>query len=237
MSRSLESGSVLSRSLAMLIADFPALFGLSLLAWSPRIVLAVIWPEIETGGDIRPTTIVGVLATIALAVFLAQIQTVLVALRLWRSASDSEIKVARSSRLLVPVVVSAVAVSVLTALAFGFFLIPGWIVLAGLFVTLPALLAEGGSPFAAPGRSWQLMDGHKLPIFALVLMLSVVERCFDLLTDYLKLPALVGVFAAVLVYALQAVAAVVTYEDLTGHGPDLVLAEPPSEAELAEEDR
>lgn len=228
MARSLESGTILSRSLAAFLGDLPALLGLSLLVWSPRLILALVVPEAPPGGEVDTETVIGLLGTLAAAATLAQVQTAVVASRLWRGrGAEAPAIVGGGWRLAGSVLLTSIAVAVITALAFGFFLLPGWIVLAGLFVTLPVLLAEDAAPLDALQRSWKLMEGYKLPVFALVLMFSVVERCFDLLTGRFGVPPVIGALGAVLVYALQAVAATITYEDLTGHAPTLEMVEPP----------
>ncbi|MDY7091832.1 MAG: hypothetical protein SX243_02565 [Acidobacteriota bacterium] len=228
MARKIESGTFLSRAIEMLGDDFPVILGLSLLVWSPRLVLAVVAPGLGFGGgaagpegpvggaaaDVGTGTFFGFLLTLAAAVLLTQIQT---AVLTWRIVlrEESEAGGGRLWSVLPAAFGTAVVVAVLTAFGFGFFLIPGWVVMSAFFVALPAQVLQRLSVSEALRTSVRLTDGHKLPLFILVLMLTVVERLLGIGIQWAGLPALLATLGAVLVATLQALLAIAAYQELS----------------------
>jgi hypothetical protein len=240
MARKVESGTFLSRAVEMLGDDFLPILGLSLLIWSPRLVLAVVAPELgfaggapDAGGstsgavggaaaDVGTSTFFGLLLTLAAAALLTQIQTAV--LTWWVVGREQPDATTGSLWGVLPGALgTALAVAVLTALGFGFFLIPGWVVMSAFFVALPAQVLQRLSVSDALRTSVRLTDGHKLPLFILVLMLAVVERLLGIGVQWAGLPALVATLGAVLVATMQALLAIAAYQELSR----LAAGEPP----------
>ncbi len=104
--------------------------------------------------------------------------------------------------------------------------IPGFVVLCGLFVAMPALLVERLRVTEAMKRSWSLTDGHKTVIFFFLLVIMIVQVVPLGIASLFSLSPLDGTLAGNLMVAflnygiyaiataLNAVAATVAYHDL-----------------------
>jgi len=77
-------------------------------------------------------------------------------------------------RALVPVIIAALLVSILSILGMLFLLIPGIIILVMMSMTTPAIVVEKLGPIAAMKRSSALTSGYKWPVFGVFLVLVVL---------------------------------------------------------------
>lgn len=117
-------------------------------------------------------------------------------------------------------VVTAILVGLATIAGVALCIVPGIIVAVGLFVAVPALMVEQASPTEAMRRSWTLTEGHRLPIFFVVLTLFLLGLGVSVLSGMVM--TAFGVLASTLVdfgwqviaAAFQGVFAAVAYHDL-----------------------
>lgn len=126
--------------------------------------------------------------------------------------------------------VSVVAASILMGLAafLGFVacIVPGLVVMAGLFVAIPALVVEEESASMALSRSWDLTRGHRLSTFGVIFIFIVLQQLTEVpayVTEDLGV-AQEGVGAFLLLVlttglslvftAVQSVSSAVAYHDL-----------------------
>ncbi|MCB1035344.1 MAG: hypothetical protein KDD47_16070, partial [Acidobacteria bacterium] len=164
---------------------------------------------------------------------LTQVQAGLVAPGVARALRGETVSAAhclpRSGAALARILLGAALVALAASLGFLFFLLPGWVVLTGLFIALPATVLEDLSPLAALRLSWNLTALHWLPLFALVFMFTVLERILSLALTWSGLPPLAASLPAIPISALQAVTAGVAYHRLRTGG---VEAEEPAHPEM-----
>jgi hypothetical protein len=81
--------------------------------------------------------------------------------------------VGRGLRLIVPIFVVGVLISLLVGIGFAFFVIPGLILWTAFWVTIPAAVVERCGIFAAFGRSRTLTRGYRWHVLGLVLLIHV----------------------------------------------------------------
>lgn len=209
---------ILSRSIGALVEHPKVFLGLSLLIQAPQIALGVLR---DTGAmalgpeEVSPLAILSLLLPMLL---LTQLQTAVlstgVRAHLAGAAPTVQDTVAGGLRRFGPTLATAIAVAVAATFGFAFFVIPGWIVLAGCFVAVPAVQREGLSPIEALQRSLRLTSRDWFAFFALVFVFTIAERLVAVACLWLETPFVIPVLLAVPITALQAIAATVAYTDL-----------------------
>ncbi len=98
--------------------------------------------------------------------------TYLAGLKYLREEFDLGSILQQSLRLLPFVLVVFVLYVVLLYIGFFALIIPGFLVLIGFFTCLPALVFERCGPIGALHRSWYLVKGERLRVFALLFVLA-----------------------------------------------------------------
>tara|TARA_R110002073_G_scaffold195128_1_gene354240 strand:- start:534 stop:1304 length:771 start_codon:yes stop_codon:yes gene_type:complete len=78
--------------------------------------------------------------------------------------------VKRAAMSAAPVILIYLITMILTSLGLVLLIVPGLIVLAGLYLAIPAKLAENISFLSAIPRSWELTKGHRLGIWGVLLI-------------------------------------------------------------------
>ncbi|MGD2115179.1 MAG: hypothetical protein PVG07_09000 [Acidobacteriota bacterium] len=223
MGPTIQAGRVLARSFSVLSARFGPLFGSVLLLYLPFLVgyaLLSTVPEAETVGMVAVALGLLSFALLTPLASAAVIRGVFLHLRgeevgfgdCWRGLGAIWLRV----------ILLAVGVGVLTTVGFFLCAVPGFILQTALFVAIPALVVERTGVGDAFNRSWSLTEGHRLPIFFLVLALGVLSFALSysagFLMGYLGASAtVIDVVTQVLqalLTALQAVIAGVVYFDL-----------------------
>ncbi|HPF47967.1 MAG TPA: hypothetical protein PK690_13950, partial [Emcibacteraceae bacterium] len=76
----------------------------------------------------------------------------------------------RGIKTILPVIGIYFIYTILSVLGFILLIVPGLIVVAGLYVAIPAKLSENISILAALQRSWTLTKGHRLTIWGVILI-------------------------------------------------------------------
>lgn len=223
MGPTIATGSVFARSFSTLSARFGPLFGSVLILYLPLIAATALVYQASLG-DSLPFAVLalGVVAFVILipmssaavirGVFLHQRGEAVGLEDCWRGLGP----------VLLKVIVLSIAVGILTWLGYVFCIVPGFIVQAGLFVAIPALVVERSGVSDAFNRSWSLTEGHRLPIFFILLGLGVltfaIAFAVGMLLGYFGLPQMVvevlTQIVQALVTTLQAVVTAVVYFDL-----------------------
>lgn len=210
----LDTQSLLGRSIEVLAANARPFLAVALVVQSPQILLVAFGGEAlgTSGGE---ASFLAILALLLPLLALTQIQAGLVAPGVARALDGGKVRLGHclpeSGLAFAAIFAGAVLVALAAAAGFLFFLLPGWIVLTGFFVALPALALEKLSPPAALGLSWRLTSKSWLSLFALVFMFTVLERLLSLALLWLGAPPVVSVLPAIPISALQAVTAGVAY--------------------------
>lgn len=221
----LDTTHLLSRSIGVLGNDFRPILAWSLLLQAPRVLIAVLsdmgWLPL---GD-QAGSVMGLLIALLPMVTLTQLQTAVLAprviLRLREDGFGPPAPPSASGSGVMAILITAVAVAALAVAGFALFLIPGWLVLTGLFVAIPALMCEGLSPRQALVHSWRLTGPRGISIFALVFLFTLVEALLRVALTALGAPATLTALTAVPISAVQAIAATVTYASLVSrHNAD-----------------
>lgn len=225
MQRKIDTTQLLSSSIGVLGEEPARLLAWSLALQAPPILFALLI-------DLGTVTIAGKAASV-LAVLAAQIPLIALAQLQTAILAPLVLDQLRGQGLVLPqlavaggarpwaVLALAAAVGVTAAAGFALFLIPGWLILTGLFVAMPALLCEGLSPWQALVRSWRLTGPVGLSIFALVFLFTIASALANRGLVALGMPATVGALAMVPISAVQAIAATVTYVSLATEAPGL----------------
>jgi len=73
-----------------------------------------------------------------------------------------------------PLLLLAIAITVLTMMGYMLLIIPGIMIQCALFVAVPVLMVEGGGVGQAVRRSFDLTAGYRLRIFGLYLLVSLL---------------------------------------------------------------
>jgi len=223
MEPTIQTGSVFARSFSVLTARFGPFVGSVLVIYLPFVaailVLNTVPPSEGTAAVLSALSLLifAVLGPLASA---AVIRGVFLHLRgeavhfddCWRGLG----------RLWWKILGASILVGVSIVVGFMLCIVPGLIIEAGLFVSIPVLVVEDTGVADALDRSWKLTDGHRLRILFIALGLIVMAGVVGFLVGYLLsvagLPKTVTdvaiQLAQALMTALQAVVASVVYFDL-----------------------
>ncbi len=216
MTERVDTIAILSHSIEVLGQDTWRILGWATLFQLPHVLFALLNEAgaftIAGSGASVPAVLVAFLPMLALTQLLTAVLSPTVARHLGVSQPPSSKPGLRS----LAVLAAAAMVAVATVAGLALFLIPGWIVLTGLFVTMPALLLEERGPRRAMARSWQLMSPHWFSIFALVFFFTLSQGVVNFALGLLRAPTSLAALAMVPISALQAIAATVTYAALVG---------------------
>ena len=220
LNKALDTSSLLSRSIEALAANAPVFLGIALVVQSPQLVLVALGRG-AFGAAQEEASFLAILGMLLPLLALTQVQAGLVAPGVARSLGGETVRLRHclppTGGAFLAILLAALMVALAAAGGFLFFLLPGWVVLTGFFVALPAVAIEGRPPVAALGLSWQLTSRNWISLFALVFMFTVLERLLSIaLTVGLGAPPLVPALVAVPISALQAVTAAVAYLRLRG---------------------
>ncbi len=216
----LDSSSLLGRSIEVLAANARPFLGIALVVQSPQLILVALGHGVFGDGP-GEASFLAILGLLLPLLALTQIQAGLIAPGVARFLRGETVELRycrpRSGRAFLAILLAATMVALAAAGGFLFFLLPGWVVLTGFFVALPAVATDGLAPVAALGLSWRLTTQSWISLFALVFMFTVLERLLSVaLLLGLGAPPLVPALLAVPISALQAVTAAVAYLRLTG---------------------
>jgi hypothetical protein len=223
MAPTIQTGSVFARSFSALTTRLGPLYGSVLVIYLPLIGALLFVGTLPASEE---TTLVltglGVLgfALLAPLASAAVIRGVFLHLRgrdvgfddCWRGLG----------KLWLRVLVVSILVGVATIVGYMLCVIPGFIIQAGLFVSIPALVVEHTGIADALDRSWKLTEGHRMRIFfivvGLVLLSAILGFLLGLVLSLFGVPAMVKELLTQLLQsfltALQAVVAGVVYFDL-----------------------
>lgn len=126
----------------------------------------------------------------------------------------------------VSVVAASILIGLATSLGFIACIIPGLVVMAGLFVAIPALVVEEESASMSLSRSWELTRGHRLSMFGVIVIFIALQRVAEVptyVTDDLGI-AQEGIAAILLLVlttglslvftAIQSISSAMAYHDL-----------------------
>lgn len=123
-------------------------------------------------------------------------------------------------RRILPVIGVALLVGILTALGGVLLVIPAFIVLAQLFVALPACIVERLGPLKSLSRSAALTKGNRWKIFGLWLLVMLVSLVVTALIEAITsitgpmIGMVLKLIWGALIGAFNAIMVVVTYHDL-----------------------
>lgn len=227
LKQALDTSSLLGRSIEVLAANALPFLSIALVVQSPQVILVAAGRGIfgEAQGEASFLAILGLLLPL---LALTQVQAGLIAPGVARFHQGEAVKLRhclpRSGGMALAILLAAAMVALAAAGGFLFFLLPGWVVLTGFFVALPAVTVGELPPVAALGLSWRLTTRNWISLFALVFMFTVLERLLSLAFAWLGAPPVVSALIAVPVSALQAVTAGVAYLRFRSDEPT---AEPP----------
>lgn len=220
MKPALDTATVLSRSVGLLLEAPRPLLAIALILQAPHLVLAL---ARDTGGLVVREDAFSPLAVVAIllpALVLTQLQAGIVAPGVAAHLTGQPLTIgaclAQDPATLLRILITAIAIGSLATAGFMFFVIPGWVVLSAFFVALPLVSLGRRDPKAAIETSWRLVMPQLLSILPLVFVFTVAGHVLTFGASLLDAPVLVSELLGVPISSLQAVAATIAYRDLTG---------------------
>lgn len=182
-------GEVLAQTFTIYRANFPAFFALFALVEMPFALLSLVFREASAtlprplsplAFPSSPVHSLAALANVQIILLHALFAGPLMEGAAVRASLDAiaghKTDIRRSYRAAVglfwPLFLSTALTLMAAAVGFALLVIPGVMVLLWFSLAVPTIMAEGVGPVAALRRSRELVRGHLLQIFALVLLLS-----------------------------------------------------------------
>lgn len=210
-------GQIFGRSFSMLSRDFLPFVGLTALATSPNLLLAVIGgPHAHPGLT---------LLTVLLALILGNLAQAFVLYGAFQHMMGNSVQAGQSLSVALGRFFPIIGASICIAFGgmFGFLLlvVPGFMWLMMWWVTIPACVVEGLGPIESMRRSSQLTLGHRWPIFGLFVLLVVANLVVSFILGAILgaaglvriLPIVTWAWGAIYT-AFYAIVAVTAYHDL-----------------------
>jgi hypothetical protein len=172
-------GSILSRAGAVLSRHFLTFFIVTLIAYSPTILIGTL----QTAGPIAPSQALSQVLWACLGLVLMMVLSTLgYAVLLHAAFQDMRRRPVRLAdslnvalRRFLPLVGLAFVAGVLIVLASILLIVPGLILYTMWFVAVPACVVERLGPWTSLRRSRELTKGYRWKLFALALLLVVVS--------------------------------------------------------------
>ena len=209
-------GSVLSRSIEVMFGNFLPFFLIGVIANIPALLFAWIDQGHRAGLAWIPIVLSVLLSALCQAMV---VYGTFQALR-GRRVSPTE-SIARGLQRLGPVVIASFVVGLLTIVGFILLIVPGFIAITMLSVTLPACVVERLGPIESISRSSGLTEGYRWPIFGALIVVSLVGVVIGAtLGAMLHAPEFTQVLAGVqlvvggVTTSFNAVLAAIIYHDL-----------------------
>lgn len=229
---SFRVGAVFGRSFELLFRDFGKFFGLSLLAWSPFLLLTLVGgaqPRLAAGVPPSSGAIIQfVLSVFGIALLWMLLSVLCQAIILYGAFEQMRGKsfavgesVKRGLARFFPIL------GVILCMAFGgglsslLFFVPGIIVFLMWYVAVPVCVVEGRGPMASLRRSRELTKGSRWKLFGIVIVIGVASFLVELIIQFIflaaagKLIAALAVFpCSALIAAYRSILIAVVYHDL-----------------------
>jgi MFS family permease len=220
-------GRVLNRTFSVLTRNFLTFFTVTAVASLPSVLLsqsASLDPSAATGEDMALG--VGLLLLgIFVGIVLYTLSQAVVLYGAFQDMRGRPVSLTESLqvglRRFFSILGLAISVSLLMALGFIFFVVPGFILMSMWFVATPVCVVEQLGPFSSMGRSRRLTKGYRWRIFGLMLLLFLISGIISPTLGVAmgaiggKALALIGALVWSGVWgAFYAIAAVVAYHDL-----------------------
>jgi hypothetical protein len=212
-------GTVVARAFALYGRNFLPLTALTLLLMLPWLVSNAASTTSAAAGQMTPATLVSLVLSM-ISVPLANAAAACAVAELVRGRP---VRIGASLRAMWPHAIGVVAAAFLTSIGAAFAMIacivPGLILMAMFYVTMPALLIERLNAIDACKRSMELTKGHRVAAFFLAIAPLVLNITVSAsLTPALALPLTVSTgvtsLCGVLTGAFGAVLATIAYIDL-----------------------
>jgi hypothetical protein len=220
---SFRVGAVLGRSFELLFRDFAKFFLLTLLAWSPLLLITLV----TLGGIRQPggAQIVALLAGVLFWLIFSVLGQAVILYGAFQQMAGSSFAIGESlSRGLArffPVIGLMLCMGIGILFGLVLLIVPGMILYVMWSVALPVCVVEQQGPFASLSRSSELTKGYRWKIFGIVILISIVNQIIQKVVQ-LVLIALGGVYLSALGTFLwmalagtfTAIAVAVIYHDL-----------------------
>jgi hypothetical protein len=218
--RTFELGAILGETFQTYFANFLPFLVLTAIAYAPVIVYSILVP---TAGATPQATLRTGLLVILLRVVAGPLATATVTYGVFQQMRGRDTSIADCLKVGLSNLLPVLGIAILQGIAVGFgmilCLVPGFIALAMLAVSVPVAIEERPGLIAALNRSSELTDGYRWPVFAVLFILGVlafgvgiVLGLFSIgLSSIPILATLVREGAAVVTSGLSATAAAVMY--------------------------
>jgi hypothetical protein len=225
-------GAVFGRSFELLFRDFGKFFGLSLLAWSPFLLLTLLGvasPSLAAG--VPPSS--GVIAQFVLSVFgiallwmlLSVLCQAIILYGAFEQMRSKNFAVGESLKRGLARFFPILGVVLCIAFGYGFaalfFFVPGIIVYLMWYVAVPVCIVEERGSIASLGRSRELTKGSRWKLFGIVIVIAVASIVVQMVVQFVVLAAAGKLLAALatflcssLIAAYRSILAAVVYHDL-----------------------
>lgn len=214
------AGAVLSRSFHILVGGFAPFFAITALVVLPQYLL--IWSvQSDTTGEIDFT--LDIVLYFIVAWICEAIATAVIIHAVFQALRSRPVSLAASVsaawRRLFPVALVAMLQIAAVVLGLIFFLVPGFIVIAVLYVAIPACVVERLGPLASLRHSAGLTRGHRWHLFGIFVVVVAVSAVVAVLNELAGAPGdllykAVEFVTGVLFSAYFAVTVAVAYHDL-----------------------
>jgi hypothetical protein len=220
----LRLGSVISRSGAVLSRHFLTFFIVTVIAYSPALLISSMQATQPTEPAEALSQALWSLIAVVLLLVLSQLGDAVILHMAFQDMRRRPIRLVESlnvafSRLL-PLIGIALVQGFLTLLGIALLIIPGLILLSMWLVGVPACVVERRGPWESLRRSRELTKGHRWKVLALALLLPIVSLGASPIESMLTAAAgpiagLVGQLIWTGIWAaFSAVALTITYYDL-----------------------
>jgi len=214
-------GHVLSRSVSVLFRRFPTFFIVTVVAFSPMVLLNRASASAATD-PIQSVIMVGL--GFVLLMVLSMLSSAVILHAAFQDMRGRPVRLLESLRVglrrFLPLILLGIIGAVLMVLGFMLLIVPGLILYTMWFVAVAACVVERLGPWTSLRRSRQLTKGYRWRIFGLVLvllLLSVISPLLELALSAIggETLALVGnLIWAAIASAFSAVVIALTYYDL-----------------------
>ncbi len=234
MAGSPTTSSLLKHSISVLAAGLGPFISLALIVHIPTLIWGlaeVLWVDLTDLLEERNTAVVAaVVFAVFLILLLEALATAIMVSGVFQLLRGAPLQIGECLRLAAARWPEVMGLAILTILAVvgGLLLclLPGIVVICGLFVAMPALLVERLRIIEAMKRSWSLTEGYKTVIFFFLVVIEIFRQVPAAIARVLSWSSLGDTLAGDLTFtflnygfyvfatAISAVAAAVAYNHL-----------------------
>jgi len=168
---------VLEHSIKVYSEKFAQFLGISVLINLPMYLISIGLFDIGDAGTYMSLEWIGAITLLNL-IFAGVLTSAIIKMS-YAAINNEQVSLgsslAVSIKYFIPLFVAIICVTILTMLGTVALIVPGLILMTMYYFTIPAVVMENVSPFAAMSRSSQLTDGYRWHIFGLIIIVGLIN--------------------------------------------------------------